>query len=262
MGSWVGSTTNIPVGCSIRNGGDLRPHWNTASTGRGRSDLRPICKAGKKAHKPKKTRMAKMEMKFRRMTKEQFEKKKATIIEKMAKLMNIDASRLELKLTKPFVPSACKDNDSEVNRACDLNPQTCRVWKGEKIRTCSAAVAMARSRNVSCDLKMPTNVKLHEACCKSCSSPGQEEQLTELIDVSARNGYDSSIEAVIKDATPEEEAKAKEVLKGSDLNRELSQEDLNYEGGKLLSIVPESGAAALGVSLTAAFLIALVLIMK
>lgn len=45
--SWVGSTTAIPVGCSIRNGGDLIPHWNTATSGTGRSDLRPICKTTK-----------------------------------------------------------------------------------------------------------------------------------------------------------------------------------------------------------------------
>ena len=44
--SWVGSRADIPTGCSIRDGGDMSPHWNTASSGRGRSDLRPVCKSG------------------------------------------------------------------------------------------------------------------------------------------------------------------------------------------------------------------------
>ena len=37
---------DIPSGCSIRNGGDNRPHFESSTTGvgRGRNDLIPICK--------------------------------------------------------------------------------------------------------------------------------------------------------------------------------------------------------------------------
>eukprot|EP00964_Phaeocystis_antarctica_P145668 scaffold111784_cov65-Phaeocystis_antarctica.AAC.1 len=43
---WTGRTTGIPVGCSHRPNhcGRHDWHWNTATTGRGRSDLRPICR--------------------------------------------------------------------------------------------------------------------------------------------------------------------------------------------------------------------------
>ena len=43
---WSGLSTNIPSGCSIRNGGDNVPHMEKSSsgTGNGRKDLIPICK--------------------------------------------------------------------------------------------------------------------------------------------------------------------------------------------------------------------------
>ena len=43
---WTGVRNSLPAGCSVREGGDLKPHFETSSTGvgRGRSDLIPICK--------------------------------------------------------------------------------------------------------------------------------------------------------------------------------------------------------------------------
>jgi len=43
---WTGRSTGIPVGCSHRPNhcGQHDWHWNTATTGRGRADLRPICR--------------------------------------------------------------------------------------------------------------------------------------------------------------------------------------------------------------------------
>ena len=43
---WTGRSTGIPVGCSHspNHCGRHDWHWNTATTGRGRSDLRPICR--------------------------------------------------------------------------------------------------------------------------------------------------------------------------------------------------------------------------
>ena len=46
---WTGPSDSIPSGCSRRNGGDNRPHFETSTTGvgRGRDDLIPICKKSK-----------------------------------------------------------------------------------------------------------------------------------------------------------------------------------------------------------------------
>lgn len=43
---WTGHQGDIPSGCSIRNGGDMKPHleYSTTGVGNGRSDLIPICK--------------------------------------------------------------------------------------------------------------------------------------------------------------------------------------------------------------------------
>jgi len=42
---WTGTHANIPAGCSVRDGRDKQPHLNGApGLGRGRRDLRPICK--------------------------------------------------------------------------------------------------------------------------------------------------------------------------------------------------------------------------
>ena len=43
---WSGDFSFIPSGCSIRDGGDNKPHMEKASSGigNGRSDLIPICK--------------------------------------------------------------------------------------------------------------------------------------------------------------------------------------------------------------------------
>merc|ERR1712127_965901 len=40
---WTGRYTSIPVGCSHKPNTCGR-HWNTATTGSGRADLRPICR--------------------------------------------------------------------------------------------------------------------------------------------------------------------------------------------------------------------------
>merc|ERR1719162_2850860 len=39
---WIGSHGGIPVGCSTR-GYSYRMHWNSASSGRARSDMTPVC---------------------------------------------------------------------------------------------------------------------------------------------------------------------------------------------------------------------------
>ena len=46
---WNGNTNGwIPSGCSVRNGGDYRPHLDTnTGLGNGRCDLIPICKGPK-----------------------------------------------------------------------------------------------------------------------------------------------------------------------------------------------------------------------
>ena len=43
--TWSGKTGKIPQGCSIRDGGDLRPHFELSDDGlgTGRKDLIPIC---------------------------------------------------------------------------------------------------------------------------------------------------------------------------------------------------------------------------
>jgi len=41
--AWIGSHRGIPVGCSTR-GYSHRMHWNSASTGRARSDMTPVCR--------------------------------------------------------------------------------------------------------------------------------------------------------------------------------------------------------------------------
>ena len=43
---WTGYYSLIPSGCSTRNGGDKRPHFEKSSSGKGkgRSDMIPICK--------------------------------------------------------------------------------------------------------------------------------------------------------------------------------------------------------------------------
>ena len=40
---WRGHKRNIPYGCSIRTLND-RPYFNTFDLGKGRDDMRPICK--------------------------------------------------------------------------------------------------------------------------------------------------------------------------------------------------------------------------
>ena len=50
---WTGTDAlhhpGMPVGCSIRNSGDMKPHFIPSSTGfgKGRNDLIPICKRAK-----------------------------------------------------------------------------------------------------------------------------------------------------------------------------------------------------------------------
>ena len=48
-GFWTQMDRSIPVGCSVRNSGDMGPHFIQSSTGlgNGRSDLTPICKRAK-----------------------------------------------------------------------------------------------------------------------------------------------------------------------------------------------------------------------
>ena len=43
--TWSGTWSKIPQGCSISDGGDLRPHFelSTDGLGTGREDLIPIC---------------------------------------------------------------------------------------------------------------------------------------------------------------------------------------------------------------------------
>ena len=43
---WYGECSEIPSGCSIRNGGDMLRHFEISATGvgKGRGDLIPICK--------------------------------------------------------------------------------------------------------------------------------------------------------------------------------------------------------------------------
>ena len=45
---WRGSGAPMPSGCSMRSGGDKRPHLLISATGvgTGRNDLIPICKSG------------------------------------------------------------------------------------------------------------------------------------------------------------------------------------------------------------------------
>jgi len=79
------------------------------------------------------------------------------------------------------------------------------------------------------------------ASWQKCSPPKSEQ--TELVDLGTFGSGDSTIEAEIKDATPEEEAKAKEVLAGSELEKDLAKEDLTLDGAKMLTAAPSSASS-------------------
>jgi hypothetical protein len=253
-----------------------------------------------------------MQLKFFNLNSTQFDQKKAKIIERMAKLMNISASRIELIFKaastnrptyrptySPTWPTSSPTYDARRRRRraattwapvylrrrryatrtptratyapIDVARRRRAVYvpttyvtrrrrrrssvyvppayvPGRRRRT---YVASRRRRSYSSysrsyrrrrggrrllmmpqlqSLEVPGQLQEEES-----SDASRSEQDVDFVDLGTFGSGDSTVEAKIKDATPEEEAQAKLVLAGSELTKELAEDGLTLDSASILT---------------------------